>query len=69
MKKFILLAVVATFGLVSCKKDYTCSCTTTGTGGSVTQDVIINGKKNDAKDACEAGNTSGGGYTKTCTIK
>lgn len=25
MKKFILVAVVATFGLASCKKDYVCT--------------------------------------------
>jgi hypothetical protein len=27
MKKVIILSAVATLGLVSCKKDYTCKCT------------------------------------------
>jgi hypothetical protein len=67
MKKLLTLAVIATaFGLTSCKKDYTCSCT-----GAVTIDIPIkDAKKSDAKDACSAAQTtySAAGST-TCTLK
>lgn len=30
MKKLILIATLGVFGLISCKKDYSCSCTYNG---------------------------------------
>ncbi len=30
MKKLILIATVGVFGLISCKKDYSCTCTYSG---------------------------------------
>lgn len=68
MKKFILVAAVATFamGLGSCKKDYTCDCTYTSNGQTYTSSSTIkNAKKTDAKAACTA--LQIGGYT--CTLK
>ena len=57
MKKITLLAIVAcAFSLASCKKDYTCTCTYTPTGGTATtytyemKDV----KKKDAKSTCNS---------------
>lgn len=68
MKKFILVAAVATFalGMTSCKKDYTCDCSYTSGGQTYTSSSTIkNAKKSDAKTACTA--LQIGGYT--CTLK
>ena len=51
MKKLFIVAVVASFGMVSCKKDYTCTCTAEGESETT---VFKDTKKKDAKDACEA---------------
>ncbi len=64
MKKVLLLAIIATaFGMTSCKKDYTCTCTTTVYDTDVTPNTILTGpittsttiedKKSDATTACE----------------
>jgi hypothetical protein len=71
MKKILLVAAVAALTLPSCKKDYTCTCTYTPSGGTAAtytyemKDV----KKKDAKDACNtlgAAWIAGGG---TCDFK
>ena len=69
MKKVFFLAAFAVLGLASCKKDYTCECTTTGSGTSITQTTTINGTKKDAKTACENGSSTVMGITTTCKIK
>ncbi len=55
-KTFIILAVLGTFSLVSCKKAYDCTCTTTSTG---TASVIAGGTAN-AVDVADinSGNTT-----------
>ncbi len=76
MKKLLSIAAVtvALVSLSSCKKDYTCECTST-IGGQVLQSVstTINGKKSDVKESCENGSSSQtiGGVTTSvsCTIK
>lgn len=68
MKKFIAIAIVGMFGVVSlgsCKKDYTCECTVTNGTVSATSTSTINGTKKDAKAACEKNNQA---YA-TCKIK
>jgi hypothetical protein len=72
MKK--LLLSVAAFALVattmtSCKKDYTCECTVSGTGVSGTVSGTINDTKKNAKDKCEADNGTIAGVTTSCKIK
>lgn len=69
MKKvFFGLALVA--GMASCKKDYTCECTTSMVGmEDVVTTATINGKKKDVKAACEAGTSSLMGMGITCEIK
>ena len=73
MKKSLFLAAVASLFFASCKKDYTCTCTTTSAGVSATASTTIKDTKKNAKDACEAGNTSStvGGITTSinCEIK
>lgn len=72
MKK-VLLSVFALgmLSLASCKKDYTCTCTTTG-GVSGSGSITIHGTKKDAKAACDAYDSSssigGTTYTTACEI-
>jgi hypothetical protein len=57
MKKsmLFLLAAGMMVGLVSCSKDYTCSCTVDyGAGDSTLTLLYDNVKKADAEDACAA---------------
>lgn len=51
MKKVLAIAVLGVFGLASCKKDYTCTCTVDGeTFKYELKDV----KKKDADKACDS---------------
>jgi hypothetical protein len=75
MKKLVLfVAVVATLGLTSCKKDWTCECSyTDGDGNTQTTSTAISDKtKKDAEAQCE-GKASVGGITistgSNCTTK
>ena len=73
MKKLSLFVVAALFavGFTACKKEYTCTCTTTEAGNNTTTSTIIDlGKqsKKDAETACDARVTSVSGYTMTCAI-
>lgn len=66
MKGILAIAVVAmTFGLTSCKKDWTCTCTSSGSSSSIT---IPDAKKGDAEDACEALEFSAFGTSQTCEL-
>ncbi len=67
MKKVVLIAAVAGMAMVSCKKKYTCECTTTvktysnGQTSTVGPNTSSNEldekmKKSDAKDKCESSN-------------
>ncbi len=69
MKKIIAIAAMAVLVLSSCKKDYTCECTTTGNGQTATASSTVKATKKDAKEACESGSSSASGYTTTCAIK
>lgn len=72
MKKFIAIAVVGMFGVLSlgsCKKDYTCECTTGEETAIVTTSKIENKTLKDAKTACENGSGTFAGITRTCKIK
>ena len=55
MKKVLFIAVVAVASLASCKKDRTCTCTTTVNGasaGTATVVVYNDAKKGQAQAAC-----------------
>lgn len=74
MKKITLaIAVLGILSLASCKKDYTCECTISGSGLSATVSQNINETKKKAKEKCEAENYSetidGETTTATCKIK
>lgn len=70
MKKLVFaIAALGLFSLTSCKKEWTCACTTTIGGVSNT----VEGKtakvsKKDAKSACER-ETSVAGTSVKCVIK
>jgi hypothetical protein len=70
MKKLII-AVAAVAFLASCKKDYTCECTTTGLGLTSTVSADLGKQsKSDAEDACSAKvGTPVTGFTTTCVAK
>ena len=58
MKKVLFIAVVAVASLASCKKDRVCTCTTTNSGGTVTDvTTYYKAAKHDARLLCEMGNT------------
>ena len=74
MKKFgaiIFLLLVGSLTLISCKKDYTCSCTVTWTGiidTTWTFSGTLNGKKDDVKSECQQSNgVEDDGYGNTVT--
>lgn len=62
MKKALLLAAVAGLMAVSCKKNYTCECTTTSTDPNDTPDTysysLGKQKKKDAESKCKTFNDS-----------
>lgn len=70
MKKVLFIAVVAVASLASCKKDRTCTCTTTSSGVTTTEVTVIHeAKKGDARQMCYGTQTtttvSGGGASGT----
>ncbi len=76
MKKIASVAAIALFAVAftSCKKDYTCECTSKDNTGTVmsTSTVSIKATKKDAKTACnEESTVSGGGssITMSCSLK
>ncbi len=72
MKKLALsiaaLALVATT-MTSCKKDYTCECTVSGSGVTGGGTTTIKDTKKNAEEACEKLSSTAFGITTTCKIK
>ncbi len=70
MKKIIAVAAIVSIGAVSCKKDYTCECTSKDSSGKVitSGSITIHATKGDAEDACNATGSSGS-ITSTCALK
>jgi len=70
MKKLTILSIaVVALSLASCKKDYTCTCTTSGSStASVTKILDVNKKQ--AQANCVSGTTTAGSYSgsQTCTL-
>lgn len=76
MKKFAIIASVAFLGAIvmpSCKKDYTCVCTSSQQGSQIsTSEVSVNNTtKKKAKDYCAAMSTTvtSGGMTMSTECK
>lgn len=73
MKNIIItLTILISITLVSCKKEYVCSCTATTSGSTTTAETYSGAKlsKKDAQSWCEKNNTNSGAfYTVTCKLK
>lgn len=55
MKKVMIFGAIALFGLSSCKKDWTCECTTTvGSVSNKTVMPLTNQTKSSATTNCDA---------------
>lgn len=70
MKKLLFVFAIAALGsLASCKKDYTCTCTTKvdGMDPVSTSQTWEDQKKSDAEEACDKLNDAGG-TTTTCEL-
>lgn len=69
MKKILLFAaVVGAVALTSCKKDHTCTCTTTYSNGDPAETMVFTvkeAKKSDAKKMCIDRTRVSGGVTET----
>ncbi len=66
MKKIVALSAVAFMSIAmftSCKKDFTCTCTTNGVSADI---QMKNVKKSDAKKACDAMEITG---SVSCDLK
>lgn len=71
MKKITLIAAVAVLAstFASCKKAYTCTCTSSSGGASYSaSEVYPKMSKSDAEAKCSANNVSSNGGSVTCTI-
>ena len=66
MKKYIGLGVFALILFTSCKKDWTCTCTSNGNFASY---IIEDQTKSDAKAECDSGDGSAAGITVDCELQ
>ena len=68
MKKTLLIAAIAGLAFASCKKDYSCECSSAGV---VIATSTIKNTKSKAKTSCEALNSTYTAYGTgvTCAIK
>lgn len=71
MKKLLSIAVVsaALISLSSCKKDYTCECTSTSSESVLSTLQIPDSKKSDAQSACDAWEAQYAILGLTCELK
>lgn len=67
MKKVLLFGAFALLTLASCKKDWTCTCTSS-IGGSESS-TISDMTKSDAKVECDSGDASAFGVTVDCELQ
>jgi hypothetical protein len=71
MKKGLILpALLLTIGFVSCKKDYTCTCTSSPGSGAPSVKKIIGVSKKTANANCASytDSNSGGTITVSCAL-
>ena len=70
----LVLGFVIVFLTSSCRRTFTCICTTVDNTGSTPDLVIeeeINNSRRNAKDLCESGTTDfgNGGFSTTCVLQ
>jgi hypothetical protein len=71
MKKIAVLAIFAgAMSFASCKKNYTCTCTTTEPGyPNITSSTTIKDTKSKAKTTCSNESATVGSVATTCAIQ
>ena len=72
MKKTLLIAAVAGLAFASCKKDYTCECTTSDSADpsyKITSSTTYKAKKKDAEASCNGLKTTVGTISTACSLK
>ena len=67
MKKVLVLGLFGAMALASCKKDWTCKCTSSIGGSS--SSTIADMTKKDAKVECDKSDASAGGVTVDCELQ
>ncbi|MFM7637960.1 MAG: hypothetical protein ACKO5W_08835, partial [Crocinitomicaceae bacterium] len=65
--KKLMILCVGLLALASCKKDWTCKCTSSI--GGATSTTITDKTKSDAKAECDGGDASAGGVTIDCELQ
>ncbi|MFM7473724.1 MAG: hypothetical protein ACKO00_07385 [Crocinitomicaceae bacterium] len=69
MKKLMILCAVL-LALASCKKDWTCKCTSTTSQGTYSNSTTLSDlTKSDAKTECNSGDISAGVVTVDCELQ
>ncbi len=69
MKKVVVFAALAMISLASCKKDYTCNCTTTNDGvQQASSSYTITDHLSDAEAKCNEGDSQVGGVKTECDL-
>lgn len=72
MKNLFLISGIFILSLASCKKDYTCECTTTDKDEIFPDQVkvtTLNGKKDEVDAACTSMSEREDNITITCIVK
>ena len=72
MKKALLFLSVTGLTMVSCKKNYTCECTSVNGSASATSTTTVNETSGNAENACKqkaSTVSAGAGSTTTCKLK
>ena len=77
MKKLVFISAVLSCVLFSCKKDYTCECTSSSFGAGVTVSTTAHSTKSGATNWCKSyqsatetvNDTASATFPLTCSIK
>ena len=69
MKKTLLITALAGLAFASCKKDYTCTCTYTGTHQQGSVSTTLHDTKSGATTTCESFNDPDPTIAGVCVIK
>ena len=70
MKKMAFILMAAGLTLASCKKDWTCECTTTYADGTTSSSSrTITDHLSDAQASCNDGDSTSAGVSTDCNLK
>jgi hypothetical protein len=69
MKKGLFIAAIASLLFASCKKNYTCTCTYTGTSQQGSISTTLHDTKSGAKATCDSYSDPDPAFKADCVIK